>query len=81
MVLGPGQVSGEFGNDHSHADQWLVVIEGKGEVKSGDGVESVGPGDVVLIPAPEKHQIRGIGEGPMKSVTFYGPVAYPDDAE
>jgi mannose-6-phosphate isomerase-like protein (cupin superfamily) len=79
MVLRPGETSGEFGNEHAQADQWLVVLEGDGEAVAESGNQKIGPGDVVLIPAPEKHQFKCTGASVLKTITFYGPVAYPDE--
>lgn len=79
MTLGPGEVSGEFGNEHAGSDQWLIVLDGTGEVASSRGAEKIGKGDVVLIRAPEPHQFKATGASPLRTITFYGPVAYPDD--
>jgi mannose-6-phosphate isomerase-like protein (cupin superfamily) len=76
MCLDPSESSGEFGNEHAHADQWLVVIEGEGEAVGEDGARTIGPGDVVLVPAPEKHQFRCTGNRPLRAITFYGPPGY-----
>jgi mannose-6-phosphate isomerase-like protein (cupin superfamily) len=79
MVLNPGETSGEFGNEHAESDQWLVVLSGHGEAKAESGTEKIGPGNVILIPAPEKHQFRCTGKEPLKAITFYGPPGYELD--
>lgn len=57
----------------------MVVLSGHG-IGRGEGLEQeLSEGDVVLVPAGEKHQFQG-GEGGLKTITFYGPVAYPDEA-
>jgi mannose-6-phosphate isomerase-like protein (cupin superfamily) len=76
MVLSPGETSGEFGNEHGGADQWLYVLSGVGEAKGESGVQSIGPGDLVLIPAPEKHQFRCTGDAELRTITFYAPPGY-----
>lgn len=75
MNLAEGEVSGEFGTDHPQADQILYILEGNGSVKVEGQEESLEPGNVVIIPAGAKHQVRG----PNKSISFYAPVAYPDE--
>ncbi|HWA82163.1 MAG TPA: cupin domain-containing protein [Fimbriimonadaceae bacterium] len=75
MVLQPGQVSGELGNEHPDSDQWLIVVEGSGELVTDAGVQPIGQGDVVLVPAPENHQFRAKDEV-LRTITFYGPPAY-----
>lgn len=77
MNLGEGEVSGEFGTDHPQADQLLYIIEGSGSVKVGDQEKDLDQGDLVLIPAGAPHQVRG----PNRSISFYGPVAYPEEGE
>lgn len=76
MVLSPGQISGEYGTDHPQADQTLVVLEGGGCLKCEGNEYDLAPGDVVCIPAGAKHQVVG----PNRTLNFYSPVAYPDEA-
>lgn len=48
---------------HTHdAEQILIVTEGKGYVATDDEKIAVGPGDVIFIPAGEKHW-HGAAEG------------------
>jgi mannose-6-phosphate isomerase-like protein (cupin superfamily) len=75
MNLAAGQTSGEYGTDHPHADQVLLVLEGSGSVRCGDEERDLATGDLVVIPAGLPHQVAG---GPMRSLNFYGPVAYPE---
>jgi quercetin dioxygenase-like cupin family protein len=80
MVLQNGQASGEFGNDHAHADQFLLVLEGDGQLLlEGEDIE-LHPGDAIVIPAGANHQFIGKSEHAMRSITVYSPVAYPDEA-
>jgi mannose-6-phosphate isomerase-like protein (cupin superfamily) len=62
---------------HEESDQWLVVLTGHGEAISESGTQKISPGDVVLIPAPEKHQFKCTGDEILKMITFYGPPGYP----
>ena len=75
MVLKNGEVSGEFGTDHPNSDQVMYVIEGGGSVKIEHEEAELHKGDVVLIPAGKRHQVRG----PNRSLNVYAPVAYPDE--
>jgi 4-carboxymuconolactone decarboxylase len=51
---------------HSHtSDQVLIVTEGKGIVATDEETVAVGPGDVIFIPAGEKHW-----HGAVEGATF-----------
>jgi mannose-6-phosphate isomerase-like protein (cupin superfamily) len=76
MNLSKGEVSGEFGTDHPHADQVLIVLEGGGSIRIGDEETILEKGDVAIVPAGTPHQVHG----PSKSLNLYSPVAYPDEA-
>ena len=80
MNLEDKKTSGEYGTDHSHADQLIVVLAGSGLVRCEGAEVLLETGDVVLIPAGAKHQVEGKGPETMRSISFYGPVAYPDEA-
>lgn len=75
MVLKEGEVSGEFGTDHPQADQVMVVLEGAGSARVEDDEVPLRQGDVLVIPAGKRHQIRG----PNRSLNVYAPIAYPDE--
>jgi len=51
MTLTKGEESGEYGSDHPHADQLLLVVSGRGIAKVEDNSISLGPGDVLLVEA------------------------------
>ncbi len=80
MTLAPGSVSGEYGTDHPDADQALYCVSGSGEIESEGVKRTFSEGDLILIPAGEKHQVRGgSGKSPCVTLNFYGPPAYPDE--
>lgn len=80
MVLQNGQESGAFGSDHPQSDQFLLVLEGTGQlVLQGEDI-LLEPGDAVVIPAGQPHQVIGSSDHPMRSVCVYAPVAYPDES-
>jgi quercetin dioxygenase-like cupin family protein len=56
---------------HTHtSDQILVVTEGTGTVATDAGEHTVAAGDVVLIPAGEKHWHGAPGSTPMSHITI-----------
>ena len=49
--------------DHTHEDkERLVVMSGQGEIKAGEELIALRPGDFVEIDAAEQHQIRNQGD-------------------
>lgn len=81
MNLKKGQCSGDYGTDHPHADQILLVLSGDGRAKVEGQSCDLHPGDVLLIAAGEKHQIRGESVELFQTVNFYSPIAYPDEMD
>jgi mannose-6-phosphate isomerase-like protein (cupin superfamily) len=76
MVLQPGAVSGEYGNEHPESDQILHCVSGEGSALV-DGEEvALQPGDTLVISAGEPHQIRCTGERPLRTLNVYSPPAY-----
>jgi uncharacterized cupin superfamily protein len=58
--LAPGECGCPF---HSHAAQWelFVIVEGRAGVRTTDETRTLTPGDVVLHPPGEAHQITNTG--------------------
>lgn len=58
--LAPGECGCPF---HSHAAQWemFVILRGRATVRAGAETREFGPGDVVVHPPREPHQIRNTG--------------------
>lgn len=75
MVLGDGDTSGEYGTDHPQSDQIILVLEGSGSLVVEGEETPLSVGDIAVIPAGAKHQVRG----PNRTLSFYAPVAYPDE--
>lgn len=48
---------------HAHSAQWefYLVISGTGQVRDRDGLHELTPGDAVIFPPHEPHQIRNDG--------------------
>ena len=51
---------------HENCEHFYLFIEGYGTVESDEGIREIGPGDLVFIPAEEKHRLRA-----TKSPLFY----------
>lgn len=76
MVLARGGCEGGPDNRHRGADQWLIVIAGRGlAVVEGRAIK-LRVGSMVLIERGERHEIRNTGRGLLKTVSVYLPPAY-----
>lgn len=81
MTLMEIPVGGEIGAEvHSTVEQFIRIEEGKGEVFLGDTEESmvsvakVGDDDIVFVPLNKWHNIKNIGDEPIKLYSIYaGP--------
>lgn len=60
VTLPPGDVNWPY---HAHARMWecYLILSGAGTVCSPDGETAVGPGDCVMHPPGEPHQMRNAG--------------------
>ncbi len=49
---------------HSHKtmEEIFYFTEGEGEIRVGEDIESVGPGDRVIVPATLEHQVKNTGK-------------------
>ena len=43
---------------HKNCEHFYFIMEGTATVESEEGVTDVGPGDMIFIPAEEKHRLR-----------------------
>lgn len=46
---------------HANCEHFYFIIDGQATVESEHGVRAVGPGDLVFIPAEERHRLRAVG--------------------
>jgi mannose-6-phosphate isomerase-like protein (cupin superfamily) len=76
MVLNPGQSTGGDDNVHAGADQWLYVIAGRGEATVERRTVPIETGQLLLIEAGERHEIRNTGGRPLVTVNVYAPPEY-----
>jgi mannose-6-phosphate isomerase-like protein (cupin superfamily) len=82
MNLNPAEASGEFGNEHPKAEQWLYVISGSGVVRFGKRRRALTQGSLILIPRDEPHQIINTAKrGILRTLNFYMPPAYTKSGE
>ena len=55
---------------HPHAEEFFLVVEGSGEHLTGSGPVRLGPGDIVLVAAGERHGYRT--DAGVTTRTVYG---------
>jgi mannose-6-phosphate isomerase-like protein (cupin superfamily) len=81
MTLAPGEVEGGPDNRHRGADQWLFIVAGTSEaVVDGEAV-ALKPRTLLLIERGDTHEIRNMGDGPLRTLNVYVPPAYTGDGE
>lgn len=56
---------------HKNCEHFYFIIRGEATVESDDGVRPVGPGDMIFIPAEEKHRLRA--KTPLFYFEFQAP--------
>jgi len=81
MVLNPGAHEGGPDNRHRGADQWLVVLAGKGVAIVNGKRHALRSGTLVLIEHGDRHEIRNTGRTKLKTLNIYIPPAYRSDGE
>ena len=70
---------GEIGEEvHDDVDQVVSIVEGSGEAVLDDVPSQIGDGDLVLVPAGTKHNVRNVGTGDLKLYTVYAPPEHAD---
>jgi len=79
MVLQPGQPAGEKPEAHGHSEQILLLVEGELTAEVNGEQATIKRGDVVIIPAGQKH--RFINHSSKAAITFnvYTPPEYAPD--
>ena len=71
MTLQPGE---EIGSEvHEDRDQFFRFEEGRGKVDIDDNSYDVEDGSGVIVPAGARHNVRNMGDEPLKLYTLYGP--------
>lgn len=63
----------DIGEEIHTVDQILLFIQGTGEAILNGEKSSVGPNQLVFVPAGTKHNFINTGTSPLKLVTIYAP--------
>jgi mannose-6-phosphate isomerase-like protein (cupin superfamily) len=56
---------------HENCEHFYFIIEGRGTVETAEGVRPVKPGDMIFIPAEDKHRLRAVD--PLLYFEFQAP--------
>ena len=82
MTIAPGESTSEGSrNEHAWAEQWLYVVSGTGEARSGKRKIALGVGTLLLVEKGEPHEIANTGSVPLVTLNIYTPPAYDDDGD
>src|SRR5690349_21361080 len=76
MVIAPGESEGDARNRHRGADQWLFVVDGRGEALVKNRRYKLVPGSLMLIEHGERHEIKNTGRALLRTLNVYVPPAY-----
>ena len=66
--LEPGM---HVGLHRDSAEELLVILEGEGEATVGDETALAGTGVIVTVPAMELHDIRNVGDRPLRVLGLF----------
>ncbi len=76
MAIPPG---GEIGEEvHADRDQFFRVEAGEGELLLDGARHRVKADDAMIVPAGARHNVRNVGQDPLKLYTLYGPPEHRD---
>lgn len=75
MTLEPGEATGGPENRHA-SDQWMYVVAGHGKAVVEGREVVLDEGDLLVIEAGERHEVRCAGERPFETLNIYAPPAY-----
>lgn len=71
MAIQPGDEIGE--EVHDDRDQFFRVEQGNGEMWIDGNRSQVKADDAFIVPAGARHNVKNIGEEPLRVYTVYGP--------
>ena len=60
-----------LGRHTDSAEELLLVLEGQGEATVGEESAPASAGAVVTVPAMKPHDIRNVGDGPLRVLGFF----------
>jgi len=67
IELEPGGYSPHHTHPYEHQN---FVVDGHGELRLGEEIRPLGPGDVALVPAGLRHQYRNTGSTTLRFLCF-----------
>jgi mannose-6-phosphate isomerase-like protein (cupin superfamily) len=76
MAIAPGEDIGE--EVHPDRDQFFSIEKGKGEVTIDGRRTKIEADTAILVPAGARHNVRNMGDEPLKLYTLYGPPEHAD---
>lgn len=76
MVLALGDAEGGPDNRHGGADQWLFVVEGRGQAVIDGEKHVLEAGTLLLIERGDRHEIKNTGRSLLRTLNVYLPPAY-----
>lgn len=77
MSLKPGEEIGE--ETHEDRDQFFRVEAGQGEIVIDGTKRRVAADFAMIVPAGARHNVRNVGQDPLKLYTLYGPPEHRRD--
>lgn len=80
-TMNAGQASQPQSHDH---EEVVFVLAGLGQATIGEEVYSFGPGDVLIIPAHQLHQVTNMGDIPLDAIIampLHTRTFWPDGSE
>lgn len=75
--LAPGQSTTP--HHHPRTEEIYYILSGQGEMRIGDEVRTVGPGDAIAIPPGQIHTIANCGQETLKLLCCCAPGYEHDD--
>lgn len=75
--LPPGQST--TAHFHPRTEEIYYILEGGGEMRIGDEVRTVGPGDAIAIPPGCTHQLKNTGHTTLKLLCCCAPCYEHED--
>jgi len=78
LVLMTIPVGGDIGEEIHTVDQHLNFLSGQALAQVNGKEETVGAGDVVIVPAGAKHQFINKGNVPLVLTTVYAPAEHKE---
>lgn len=78
IVLPPGKASRK--HYHPVAEESYYILSGSAEIELDGQRAALGPGDSIILPAPQVHQIRNTGESDLVLLAVCIPAWTPDNS-